>query len=300
MYRFAPIALFIVCALMFISGVRFLASPSPLGLLLGLNDQEISPDPTATQSYIKPHQTEAETIEETTIVILGDESYKQHTTIEQQPVQPLKAMIKNDALLELLTVAGYPIANGNLQSCDNGQICAQDGTLRGVNFPELYCRAAAFSKGEQMPKAVKNRAQPFEVLQFWLSQKPIGLNALYLVSDPFILSGDLSTVNGDLKGNLTLALISDWQFPCKMDRLWHGIDLPLICSAQKNSELSCALDLRRLIESLSGVAAKATESAYRTQINTLQDDLVKRERQFRNRIRQRSNIEEIDLRELFR
>ncbi|MDR3347715.1 MAG: hypothetical protein LBN32_03780 [Helicobacteraceae bacterium] len=205
-----------------------------------------------------------------------------------------------DELLAMLSKNGYPFATGNLVlGCADGQICAEHGELLGVNFPELYCRASAFAKGQDMPKTAVRLKQSYESLEFWLSHTPMGINAIYLVSDPFVLSGDMTQSGDALEGELTLALNADWNFSCKMDRIWQGIDLPLLCNVKKNSALHCALNLKKLIGSLSGVAAKTTQTEQKEQIRTLHDNLQEREKQFRDRVRERPNIEEIDLRPLF-
>ena len=218
-----------------------------------------------------------------------------------QPQQPTRSA-PNDDLSRLLAQFGYPFASGSFQKelCSEGMTCAKNGVIYGVNFPDLYCRAAAFSKGETMPRRTQNRTQKYEQFQFWLSQNRSGMDAIYIVSEPFLLSGNLIASRNELRGDLTLAMIADWRFPCKMDEGWRSVELPLHCAAAKNGELSCSLDLKKLIESLSGVAAKATETTQRNEINQLSRDLQEQRRLYQNRKKERPEIEEIDLRNLFR
>jgi hypothetical protein len=215
------------------------------------------------------------------------------------PVEPPYSPPKLDGLQRTLIGLGYPFANGDLQksSCANGQTCAVNGVLHGLNFAELYCRAVAFSQGREMPKYAPSASQNFETMQFWLSKKPAGLDAIYLVSDPFALSGSLFADRGALKGSLSLSYSARWRFPCEMSESWQSVALPLRCVARRRQpSLDCSLDLRALIESLSGVAAKASEPTQRKQIDQLHENL---QEQFKRRIRERPNIEEIDLRYLF-
>ncbi|MDR0746327.1 MAG: hypothetical protein LBE89_00350 [Helicobacteraceae bacterium] len=293
MYKFAPIAVFIIYVLLFIFGVRYFSSPSPLSLLIGHSSTAIvsSAPPPLEENRSDPPAAEETGVENAVT-----------TTIAQEPprIPPKPPQKKNELYAELQKI-GYPFAEGSFYKsrCVSGQICAQNGTLLGINFSELYCRAAAFSKGKAMPRLEAKRTQKYESMQFWLSRKPKGFSAIFLVSDPFVLSGDMAEEKREMKGSLTLALIADWNFPCEMDGLWKGIDLPLNCVIPRNGEISCALDLKKLIASLSGIGAKATELEKKKELEALQGDLREQQRRFKNRIRERPNIEEIDLREYF-
>ncbi|MDR2152871.1 MAG: YeaH/YhbH family protein [Helicobacteraceae bacterium] len=319
MYRLAPLIVFLVCVLLFISGARHFA-PSPLELLLGRGERvEIKTIKTRIAAPQEIVVKSAETNETAEINASAAEIVETTETDADSidadlPLEPIDANAppteeiappnpptppKLDALQKLLTNLGYPFASGDLQtkSCANGQTCAIDGVLRGLNFSELYCRAAAFAHGREMPKYAPNPTQSFEALQFWLSKKPVGLDAIYLASEPFVLSGSLYTERGALKGALSLSYNARWRFPCNIDEGWQNVSLPLRCAVRRwQNALDCSLDLRALIESLSGVAAKASEPERKKQIDDLRENL---QEQFKHRIRERPNIEEIDLRYLF-
>ncbi|MDR3163406.1 MAG: hypothetical protein LBT81_06085 [Helicobacteraceae bacterium] len=291
MYRFVPIAVFFACVLLFMYGVKYFSYPSPFSLLTGHSPAPVVSDTLTVEGNLSYPVVQEADAESTTA-----------TVITQEPPRiPPKPQQKKDDLYAELQRIGYPFAEGSFyrSRCVSGQICAQNGRLLGINFSELYCRAAAFSKGKAMPRLEGRRTQKYESMQFWLSRKPKGFSAIFLISDPFVLSGDMAEERREMKGSLTLALIADWNFPCEMDRLWNGIDLPLNCVIPRNGELSCALDLKKLIASLSGIGAKATELEKKKEIETLQGDLREQQKRFKNRIRERPNIEEIDLREYF-
>ncbi|MDR2638898.1 MAG: hypothetical protein LBC09_03555 [Helicobacteraceae bacterium] len=324
MFRLAPLLVFLICALMFISGTRYFA-PSPLDLLLGARigvERRVEITIVQPPRQIEANESLSEEANETSrnadngalsdldnldnlndlndLGALGALTQEETQDLPAQTEQPITPQpTKQDALQKLLNGLGYPFASGDLQkrSCANGQTCAINGVLRGLNFSELYCRAVAFSNGREMPKYAPSPSQNFETLQFWLSKRPAGLDAIYLVSDPFVLSGSLFTEKGALQGSLSLSYNARWRFPCEMSESWQSVSLPLRCVARRRqASLDCSLDLRALIESLSGVAAKASEPARRKQIDELHENL---QEQFKRRVRERPNIEEIDLRYLF-
>ncbi|MDR2034719.1 MAG: hypothetical protein LBP89_08855 [Helicobacteraceae bacterium] len=304
MYRLIPLLAFLLCVLFFISGTRY--SPSPLSLFLGqrnigkkveiivINDRNLSViEANATQEIEGNETSEIATQESrdsTAIESQTDSRQEQSHTEQAQKKDPLETLLFN---------FGYPFASGAIEknSCSNGQTCAQNGVLRGINFSQLYCRAVAFSKGREMPRFAAEPSQSFESFQFWLSRRPAGMDAIYLVSDPFVLSGSLFVERGVLRGALTLNLSSKWRFPCEMSEGWQSVSLPLRCAVRRGqNSLDCSLDLRALIESLSGVAAKTSEPQQKVEIDELRENLQDR---FKNRIREHPNIQEIDLRDLF-
>ncbi|MDR1452118.1 MAG: hypothetical protein LBI57_07310 [Helicobacteraceae bacterium] len=301
MPRLVPPLILFVCALLFISGGRYF-SPAPLDLILGASaKKERRVEITIINA---PAQNEAnETYEGQVEANESDASSQDEArTIDENNAPPptsQAASARSDGLQTLLANLGYPFADGSLQksACASGQTCVVNGVLRGLNFSELYCRAVAFSRGREMPKYAPSPSQSFEVMQFWSSRRPTGLDAIYLVSEPFTLSGSLFSERGTLKGSLSLSFNARWRFPCEMSESWQSVSLPLRCVAKRGqSSLDCSLDLRALIESLSGVAAKASEPTRQKQIDELRENL---QEQFKRRVRERPNIEEIDLRYLF-
>ncbi|GHS89840.1 hypothetical protein FACS189487_10820 [Campylobacterota bacterium] len=215
--------------------------------------------------------------------------------IDPLQIDPLQI----DHLRPILGEIGYPFASGEIQKrgCSNNQVCAVSGVIRGIDFEEFYCRAAAFAGGQQMPKFNPAPVQNYEVMQFWRSRRPFGLDAIYVKSDEFILSGSLFADKRILKGRLTLSLNAPRRFSCDIGGGWYDIVLPLNCAARRNeTTIGCSLDFKTLIESLTGVAAKTTEPERRQKIETLRENLIDR---FRNRIYDRTKIEEYDLRDMF-
>lgn len=226
--------------------------------------------------------------------VLKTLTVRAHEQKEKQPAKPMRDFSKE---LGFVLVSGALVSG----SLSGGAVRLENGVLRGVNFPELYCRAAAFAGGKPMPPAPSPREQPFETMDFFL--KPDGgvsLESLRVAQDPFVLEGALATVNGALRGHLFLSLNGPWKNRCGVDENWQQIALPLRCEAPKGGTLSCALELKKLIESLTGVAAKATEVKQKAEIQKLEQDIRKeREKFFKNRVKERPVMEEHDLRPLF-
>ena len=230
-----------------------------------------------------------------------------------EPIEPVQPIVpveptpekapppKKPDFLEKLGIA----VSGQLIAGDfsGGLVRIDNGVLGGVNFSELYCRAAAFAGGKPMPKAPAVREQIFEQLTFTYNPaaKDARLENLLLIKPPFRLSGELHPASGGrLAGHFGLSLTAPWENRCGVDAMWQQVTLPLHCKADKNGELFCALELKKLIESLSGVAAKTTEVKQKAEIQQLEKDIRKeREKFFKNRVKERPIIEEHDLRPLF-
>ncbi|MDR0664544.1 MAG: hypothetical protein LBF86_03380 [Helicobacteraceae bacterium] len=302
MFRLTPPLVLLFCVLLFILGANRFA-PAPLDLLFSRSRVEIAivRAPPKAQFYaLEENATLSDEINATDAESVGEANLSQEPSVVYEPlIEEPPTPKKMDGLQRLLTNFGYPFASGDLQkrACASGQTCAANGVLRGLNFSELYCKAAAFSKGREMPKYAPSPSQSFEAMQFWLSKRPAGMDAIYLASDPFVLSGSLYEERGALKGSLSLSYNARWRFPCEISEGWQNVALPLRCAVRRRQNaLDCSLDLRALIESLSGVAAKTSEPARQRQVKELQENL---QEQFKHRVRERPNIEEIDLRYLF-
>ncbi|MGE4295971.1 MAG: hypothetical protein AB7E49_09750 [Campylobacterales bacterium] len=221
----------------------------------------------------------------------------------RQPLAPLKApaLPKADGGKRFFDSIGFPIASGKaIDEKTSGRIQLESGYLNGIDFSELYCRAAAFAGGKPMPKAPAVRRQPFDRLEFDYRPAETALRDLTAIEGVFVLSGELIAQKGVLSGAMSLSLNGPFKNRCGVDETWQQVTLPLRCEASKGKPLSCALELKKLIESLTGVAAKATEAKQKAEIQKLEQDIRKeREKFFKNRVKERPVIEEHDLRPLF-
>lgn len=216
---------------------------------------------------------------------------------------------RSDEVVEKTTIV-FDFLEAEARSDAEKKIVLTDGVIKGVNFHELFCRAKAFSKGEFMPRAFKENFYRFNKAEFEHSGG--SYSSLTIRSNSFLFQSDL--IDDNKRSKAYLSMTKMFKNSCGLDESYLKVTLPLWCQ-NRGGELSCALDLKELIEILSGVEAKATKVEFKEEIKKLKEeistsreqlikdieerDLEQLRKEFKGRVKQKSNIEEIDLRELF-
>lgn len=207
-------------------------------------------------------------------------------------------------------VDGFLIADS--RSDEGKKVVLNSGTINGINFKELFCRAKAFSQGKFMPKGFNEKFYRFDKAEFEKTANKIEYKNLIIRSDNFVFYTDLIAAKNRSKAYLAMTKLFNNR--CGVDENYLEIILPLWCE-NRGEQLSCALDLKELIETLSGVEAKVTKKEIKDEISKLkkeietsreeliknieEKDLEKLKKEFRNRVKERPTIEEFDLRDLF-
>lgn len=193
----------------------------------------------------------------------------------------------------------------------------KNGVVYGINFEELFCRARAFSRGEFMPRFTNEKIYRFDSARF--VQNGSKFTDITIETNHFIFKADQLD---STKRNAEIVMTKLFRNSCKLDSSFVGIILPLKCEI-KSDKLTCALDLKKLIDNLSGVEAKATKIEEKKEIRKLKEEIIeKREelikiisetdeekkdlidlkelkKEFQKRKIKREQMEEHDLRELF-
>ncbi|MDR2906126.1 MAG: hypothetical protein LBU73_09250 [Helicobacteraceae bacterium] len=273
-------------------------APSPLAMLLPPENTADAAETTQT-TPLAAIQIPAD-LNKTSETNKTDESNElNETNATDATYPPPKEPLSPPDSLKILADMSFYFASGELTraDCEDGQVCAKNGELRGVDLAQFYCRADAFARGRDMPRFAPNPKQPYDRLVFTLSRRPDALESIRLKASRFLLEGSMFADQNVLRGELTL--YADGEFPrppCNINEGWRSVRLPLNCQVQrKAAAMECSLNYKKLIEDISGVAAKATPGE-RRELEELRDNLQER---FKKRKLDRSYIKEYDLRDMF-